>query len=59
MYNLTFWGPAGEDWGEDHGFLKLKRGMPGKGHLGIATEPAYPIKISDNPKHGDAFVSMA
>ena len=39
----------GTGWGEDGGFLKLKRGMPGTGHLGLLTQPGYPVKISPNP----------
>ena len=40
----------GEQWGED-GFLKLVRGMPGNGSLGLAANPGYPVKISANPSH--------
>lgn len=42
------WGP---EWGEA-GFLRLPKGMPGNGSLGLAANPGYPVKISDNPRHG-------
>lgn len=40
----------GLQWGEA-GFLKLPRGMPGNGSLGLAANPGYPVKISANPHH--------
>lgn len=39
---------GGIAWGEE-GFLKLPRGMPGNGSLGLAATPGYPVKISANP----------
>ena len=39
----------GTEWGENGGFLKLKRDMPGTGHLGLLSQPGYPVKISANP----------
>ena len=39
----------GQQWGEQ-GFLKLPRGMPGNGSLGLAANPGYPVKISANPE---------
>ena len=41
---------GGSAWGEE-GFLKLPRGMPGNGSLGLAANPGYPVKISANPHH--------
>ena len=38
----------GAQWGEE-GFLRLLRGMPGNGSLGLAANPGYPVKISQNP----------
>lgn len=38
----------GETWGEN-GFLRLPRGMPGNGSLGLAANPGYPVKIGANP----------
>lgn len=37
-------------WGMD-GYMKLDRGMPGNGSLGLAANPGFPIKISANPHH--------
>ena len=42
----------GDSWGED-GFLRLPKGMPGNGSLGLAANPGYPVKISENPAHED------
>ncbi len=42
----------GSQWGEA-GFLKLPRGMPGNGSLGLAANPGYPVKISANPKDSE------
>jgi C1A family cysteine protease len=33
----------GAEWG-DKGFMKLKRGLGGPGHMGLAKIPAYPLK---------------
>ena len=35
-------------WGEN-GFLRLKRGLNGTGHLGLMSQPGYPVKIHPNP----------
>lgn len=43
----------GAEWGEE-GFLRLPRGLPGNGSLGLAANPGYPVKISANPHHEDA-----
>jgi len=46
----------GATWGEE-GFLKLPRGMPGNGSLGLAANPGFPVKISANPRHGSEEMS--
>ena len=40
---------VGETWGEN-GFLKLERGLPGNGAVGMYANPGYPVKTSANPK---------
>ena len=35
-------------WGEN-GFLRLRRDLPGTGHLGLLSIPGYPLKIHPNP----------
>lgn len=40
----------GSQWGEA-GYLRLPRGMPGNGSLGLAANPGFPVKIRANPKH--------
>jgi hypothetical protein len=47
---------GGSTWG-DGGFLKLPRGMPGNGSLGLAANPGYPVKISANPNHGSQDIT--
>lgn len=47
----------GAGWGEA-GFLRLPRGMPGNGSLGLAANPGYPVKISANPHHSKGFVNL-
>ena len=45
-------------WGIE-GYMKLDRGMPGNGSLGLAANPGYPIKITANPHHIHPSVEQA